>query len=103
MGKSHRRELGSRLRVLLIHLLKYQFQPEKQGSSWLGSIGEQRSELRDLLEQNPILQREVEQQAARVYPNAVQRAANETGLATATFPSENSYSSDQLLDPCFFP
>lgn len=73
MGKSHRRELGSRLRVLLIHLLKYQFQPEKQGSSWLGSIGEQRSELRDLLEQNPILQREVEQQAARVYPNAVQR------------------------------
>lgn len=103
MGKSLRRELGSRLRVLIIHLLKCQFQPEKKGSSWLASIGEQRSELRDLLDQNPSLKRDVEQQAARVYANAIQRAADETGLPKTIFPSENPYSSEQLLAPHFLP
>ena len=103
MGKSMRRELKSRLGVLVLHLLKCQFQPEEKSSSWLGSIHEQRTQVLDLLEQNPSLSREVAQGAARAYRLARQGAALETGLPVSTFPDENPYSGDQLLDTDFFP
>jgi hypothetical protein len=103
IGKSLRLELGSRLKVLLIHLLKCQFQPEKKSSGWLGSIEEQRSEILDLLEQNPSLRREVSNGAQGKYASAVRRSCIETGLPASTFPAENPYSSDQLLDPDFIP
>jgi hypothetical protein len=103
MGKSLRRELGSRLKVLLIHLLKCQFQPEKKSSGWLGGIEEQRSEILDLLEQNPSLRREVSNGAQHAYASAVRRSSIETGLPASTFPVENPYSSEQLLDLDFIP
>ena len=103
IAKSLQREFRSRLRVLIIHLLKCQFQPEKKGGNWLGSIGEQRSELSDLIEQNPSLKRLVEAHAAQVYPSAAQRAADETSLPKSIFPLQNPYSAEQLLDTQFIP
>ena len=103
MGKSLRGELSSRLRVLLLHLLKCQFQPENKSGSWLGTITEQRSEIASLLEQNPSLRREVAQRAQRSYAAAVHGASMETGLPGSIFPSTSPYSHEQLLDPDFFP
>ncbi len=103
MGKSLRRELGSRLSVLLQHLLKCQFQPHMKSKSWVSTIHEQRTQIIDLLEQNPSLRREVEQRAARAYHAAIQGASLETGLPESDFPSENPYSGKQLLDTRFFP
>jgi hypothetical protein len=103
MGKSLRRELASRLEVLLMHLLKCQCQPEQKSGSWLGTIHAQRSQIRRLLEENPSLRREVTQGAQRAYASALQGASLETGLPESNFPSENPYSSEQLLDSHFFP
>ena len=103
MGKSHRRELASRLEVLLMHLLKCQCQPEKKSGSWLGTIGEQRSEIQKLIKQSPSLRRDVMRGVQEAYPMAVHRASLETGLAKSRFPSENTYSTDELFNPEFFP
>jgi hypothetical protein len=102
-GKSFRRELRSRLRVLLMHLLKCQFQHEQVSGSWRGTLNEQRNEIRDLLAENPSLSPGVMQIAAKVYPEALQDAASETGLPESTFPAANPFTRDQLLDSRFIP
>ena len=48
MGKSQKRELISRLAVLIMHLLKWQYQPEKRSHSWIETINEQRRQIVEL-------------------------------------------------------
>jgi len=55
LGRRERQELRNRLSVLLEHLLKWQFQPQKRGNSWLATIREQREQLALLLDENPSL------------------------------------------------
>jgi hypothetical protein len=50
MAKRDRREVKSRLVALLVHLLKWDHQPDKRTGSWQATILEQRQELRDLLD-----------------------------------------------------
>jgi hypothetical protein len=101
--KNLERELNSRLRVLLMHLLKCQFQHGRISGSWRGTLSEQRAEIRDLIEENPSFRPGLIHVAAKVYPMAVHRAAEETGLPESTFPAANPYSSEQLLDRHFVP
>ncbi|MES2756171.1 MAG: DUF29 domain-containing protein [Pseudomonadota bacterium] len=98
-----RRELNSRLRVLLMHLLKCQFQHDRISGSWRGTLLEQRGEIADLITENPSLGPGLMQAAAKVYPRAVHGAATETGLPRAAFPATNPYSRDQLLDFDYMP
>ncbi len=100
---SLKRELGSRLEVLILHLLKCQFQPGRRSSSWTRSIGEQRSQIVRLLKQSRSLKRLVEEYAHDSHRAAVIRAANDTGLAENAFPRELPYTIEQLLDPRFYP
>jgi predicted DNA-binding ribbon-helix-helix protein len=93
-----RRELASRLRILLMHLLKCQLQPHRVSGNWLGTLVEQRNEIDNLLEDSPSLRATVMQVADKVYPAAVRLAANETRLPISAFPSSNPYSTQQLLD-----
>ena len=60
MGSRERRELGSRLKVLVMHLLKWQFQPERRSISWRTTINDQRDELEQLLADDPSLRREID-------------------------------------------
>lgn len=53
MGRTEKRELISRLSVLLLHLLKWRYQPEKRSLSWEASIRVQRNRLADHLDDNP--------------------------------------------------
>lgn len=101
--KNLHRELNSRLRVLIMHLLKCQFQHERISGSWRGTLSELRSELDDLLEENPSLRPGFMREAEKVYPAAVHYAASETGLPEASFPAANPYSMAQLLDRHFVP
>jgi Domain of unknown function DUF29 len=96
MAKRDRREVKSRLTVLLTHLLKWIFQPENRTGSWHGSIIAQRQELNDLLASS-VLRNHAENILADVYSAAVKRAAAETGLPFETFPGECTYNLDQLL------
>ena len=59
MAGNQRRELASRIEILLMHLLKCRHQPENKSSSWLKTIMVQRSELSRFLKQSPSLKRHV--------------------------------------------
>jgi hypothetical protein len=86
MGASQRRELKNRLRVLLMHLIKWQWQPERRSASWGATIDVQRYELVDLLDSSPSLKREVADVVHHVWQQAKKEAAKETGIAPDAFP-----------------
>lgn len=103
LGRSEHRELKSRLEVLLMHLLKCQFQAGRKSRGWLSTIIEQRSAIDTHLEQSPSLRQHLGAYANKAYATAVALAASQTSLKKSDFPSVNPYSPQQLLDPDFFP
>ena len=103
LGRSDKREIRSRLKELLVHLLKWQFQPKKRKGGWRATIIEQRDELKQLLEESPSLRNLPSLALARQYPIARAKAAGETGLAETLFPKDCPYSIESILDDDFFP
>ncbi|GAB0116421.1 DUF29 domain-containing protein [Acidisoma sp. 7E03] len=103
MGRSEKRELINRLSVLLLHLLKWQYQPALRGASWEATIKVQRNLLSDHLEDNPSLKAMLSQAIARAYENAVIEAAAETRLASSAFPGTCPWTFAQIMDPDFWP
>lgn len=102
-GRSEKRELASRLQVLLMHLLKWQFQADLRCRSWQNTIRTQRSDLARLLADNPSLRTTIPDVIAQVYPDAVLDAIEETGLLAPTFPPVCPYSVAEVLDRTFLP
>jgi hypothetical protein len=98
MGRSEWGELESRLEVLLMHMLKWDHQPARRSRSWKGTMREQRNAIRPLLRRSPSLKRGLDRTIAEVYPDAVGRASDETGLSTATFPDQPPYSVAEVLE-----
>ncbi|MHB8249434.1 MAG: DUF29 domain-containing protein [Acidithiobacillus sp.] len=88
MGASQRRELGSRLAVLLMHLVKWHWQPEKRSKSWQLTILEQRREIRRLLKASPSLQRFIPDEIPEAWMDARKAASTETDIPALTFPTE---------------
>jgi hypothetical protein len=96
MARRDRREVESRLVVLLLHLLKWDHQPDHRSRSWRASVIEQRQELNRLASRG-VLRNHAEGILAEVYTDAVERAAADTGLALDRFPDECPYAFAQLL------
>jgi hypothetical protein len=103
MGRTEKRELISRLEVLLLHLLKWRFQPGKRGPSWEASIRVQRYDVEDHLDDNPSLKPLLPQALASAYRKARQEAVAETGLPPATFPDACPWTVAQATDEGFWP
>jgi hypothetical protein len=105
VGRSQKRELDSRVHVLVMHLLKWCYQPEgrQQGHSWRSTMRTQRLELELLLRDNPSLRPHVPQVIHERYPGARLHAGDETGLPLATFPTACPWTAAQLLDAEFWP
>ena len=97
LGRSEKRELVSRLTVLLHHLLKWRFEPERRGRSWELSIANARDELTDHLEDNPSLKATLPEAVATTYRRARRSAESETGLSGNTFPVECPWTFDQAM------
>jgi Domain of unknown function DUF29 len=96
MAKRDRREVFSRLVVLLSHLLKWEYQPAHRSGSWRGTIREQRRELRQLLESGT-LRDHAEAILADAYAEARRQAADETELLLNVFPTDDARGLDELL------
>ena len=96
-GGSDRRELESRLCVILLHLLKWQAQPELRGASWRKTLRTQRREIRKLLRQSPSLRRHVPAMMPEAYRDAVKDGVDETGLPQDRFPPDCPYAPDDAL------
>lgn len=105
MGVSEKRTLMSRLEVLLIHLLKWQYQPALQSRSWILTIEEQRERIFDHLADNPSLKNTEYLQTTLInaYKYAVRSTEKETGLARSTFPKTCPYHFKQIMDITFYP
>jgi hypothetical protein len=103
MGARDRRELINRLAVLIAHLLKWQYQPERRSMSWRLTINEQRRQLALILEDSPSLRVRLPEFLSRAYANGMRAAVDETGLATFPFPAECPWALSQLFDETFWP
>jgi hypothetical protein len=103
MGRTEKRELISRLSVLLLHLLKWRCQPGKRGPSWEASIRVQRNRLADHLDDNPSLKPVLPQALASAYHDASLEAVAETGLARSTFPETCQWTVEEVLAEEFWP
>ncbi|MEH2372485.1 DUF29 domain-containing protein [Nostoc sp.] len=103
LGRSDRRELKSRLEVLLQHLLKWQYQSNLQSGSWRNTINEQRNRIADLLQESPSLKSYPEEVLTQCYYRGLKAASNETELPIDTFPVECPYSIAQVIDAEFLP
>jgi hypothetical protein len=103
MGKRDRRELISRLVILMTHLLKWAYQPERRSSGWVGSIAEQRLQILGQLEDSPSLRALIPEALGTAYSKAVSLAVKETGLPPEHFPAECPFAPESLLDEDFYP
>lgn len=97
VGKSETAKLWSILRVLVMHMLKWDQQPEFRTPSWVYSIREQRKRYHKLLKQSPSLRASQDEILADAYDSARDWAANETSLPEDEFPRECPYSWDDIL------
>ena len=103
IGRAEKREFVSRLEVLLVHLLKWQFQPERRGKSWTATIRIERNRLISHLADNPSLKPFMSQAIDAAYETARIEAAEETGLDEALFPETCPWVFEQIVDPAFWP
>ncbi len=103
MGGSIRNQLESRLEVLLMHLLKWQYQPNYRGRSWQLTIKEQRRKIERLIRKNPSLQNTLDQTLADAYGDAIIAVAKETGMAENIFPEQCPYSIQQIIYSDYLP
>ena len=105
LGSSQQHEVESRLIVIMMHLLKWQYQPNKRltGRSWRKTIATQRVDLERLLRKNPSLRARLPEFITDVYPDAVKKAIIETGLDKRTFPPQCPWRTAQIMDEEFWP
>ncbi|MEH2411124.1 DUF29 domain-containing protein [Nostoc sp.] len=103
LGRSDRRELKSRLEVLLQHLLKWHYQSSLRSGSWRNTIDKQRNRIADLLQESPRLKSYPEEVLAQCYDRGLKAASNEIELPIDTFPVEYPYSISQVFDAEFLP
>ncbi len=103
MGKSDRRALGSSLANILLHLLKWRYQPERRGTSWKLSIRNARRDVARLVSESLSLKPQLPDLIQDEYTAARENAADETNLPLATFPAECPFTTEQLLDGDYCP
>ena len=102
LGREQFNKLESALRVLLLHMLKWDHQTPWRSRSWVLSIEAQRVELEDVLSDNPGLKPRIAEAIGRAYRKARIEAAKETGMEKAAFPETCPYSFDDLVTREFF-
>lgn len=102
MAISERRELLGLMSVIMLHLLKRDYQPEMEGNSWKKSIKTARKKLERLVDMLPSLKNVAPSVLDKAYKYARKDAADETELNLNIFPKESPYTNEQVFDETFF-
>jgi hypothetical protein len=97
LGKSERSAIASQMERIMVHLLKWQYQPQRRSDSWLDSINDGRSQIRRKIEDSPSLQGYPEQILDKEYTRSRREAARQTGLEVNIFPELCPFSVDQVI------
>jgi Domain of unknown function DUF29 len=103
MVKQQKNSLKSNLRILLMHLLKWKYQKTKRTNSWLYTIREHRTRIKDDLEDSPSLQNYYVEIFAHCYKKAREFASDETGMNINHFPADSPFIFEQILDDDYLP
>jgi hypothetical protein len=103
LGRSDKREIESRLRKLLTHLLNYQFQAAQRSNSWRATIRDQRRGIRKLVDESPSLASYPSAQLSEEYEAARWEAVEDTGLSEHVFSAHCPFTIEQVLDPDYLP
>ncbi|MEB3310483.1 MAG: DUF29 domain-containing protein [Snowella sp.] len=103
LGRSEQREFSSYFQRLVMHLLKWDYQPERRTASWEITIANCRDKIQDCLEDTPSLRRFLEDQdwIEKYYKRSRRDAAKETKQPIESFPNYFPYTIEQVLDPEF--
>ena len=96
MGRREKHSIRSYLFNVIMHLLKWQYQPERRGTSWKLSIRNGRDQIAWQIKDSPSLRPQLEGLLAEVYPSARRNAADETGLPLTTFPDQCPFTVEQI-------
>ena len=96
LGREQFNKLESAIRVILIHMLKWDHQPERRSRSWANSIATQRLDLDQVLEDNPGLKPRIGEALSRAYPKARLQASTETEFPPARFLATCPYSFNDI-------
>ncbi len=103
LGKEQENALESSLRVLLVHLLKWRYQPRRRTRSWAGTIVRERGNYERRLRKNPGLKPIQEALLHEAYGRARREAAAETGLSLSRLPEACPFTLAQALDDDYLP
>lgn len=103
VGRSDRRSLQSDLKVVLVHLLKWRYQPQKRKSGWRSSINEHRDRIERILGDSPSLAQIPAQSLATEYRKARLEALDDTRLPKGRIPESCPFSIEEVLDPTYWP
>jgi len=106
MARRDKRQLEHRIQTVIMHLLKWHYQPEahqEHRHSWRSTINVQRDRLELLLRDNPSLRPQLPEVLAERYPKARKHASDETGKPLDTFPPVCPWTVEQILDDDFWP
>ncbi|MBC6476526.1 MAG: DUF29 domain-containing protein [Hormoscilla sp. GM7CHS1pb] len=103
LGKSERRGLASQLTRLLLHLLKWQYQPQRRSDNWLDSITDARTQIDLAIEDSPSLRSYPEAQLKQSYQRARRQAAKQTEMPLEVFPENCPYALNLVLDEDWLP
>ena len=103
LGKSERRGITSQLTRLLLHLLKWKYQPQRRSDSWLDSISDARLQIELALQDSPSLKVYPLEQLDKSYQRARRSASKQTGLPLTTFPEKCSFLLEDILNEDWLP
>jgi hypothetical protein len=101
MGESEIQKLTSYLSLVFLHLLKWQYQPERRGSSWQKSMRIHRKHAKEQIRLKPSLKGQMYQIVTTAYEDALTEAYKETNLDI--FPDEMPFTLEQALDDAWLP
>jgi len=103
MGRSEKRAIESRLTVLLMHLLKWKYQPDRRGRSWTLTIVGQRLKLNRVIKDNPGLKSQISDILCNAYEIAKVNAYKETKIDEDVFDIDCPWTFEQIMDSGFYP
>lgn len=103
LGKTEKRGIASQLTRLLLHLLEWQYQPERRSDSWLDSITDARLQIELAIQDSPSLKTYPLMQLEKSYRKARVSAAKQTHLSLSVFPEVCPFSLDNCLSEDWLP
>jgi hypothetical protein len=98
VGRSEFRALMSAVELIIFHMMKWDYQVERQGRSWRDTINTQRQAVTKLLEDNPSFKSRLEEAVSRSYPGIPEKVDQETGVPAHRLPGTCPYSWDEIMN-----